>query len=206
MKQRILIASALILGVLLVWLAFFWQPPATDTANRASNDTPGSHAPSLPPGGDFSLQGPQGPLSLADYRGRIVLVYFGYTFCPDVCPTALSAMGQAFSMLTPEEQAGVAGVFVSVDPERDTTDVLKAYAPFFHPQIVGVTGSVDDIARVARQYGVRYMKQKADDGKPYSVDHTSFTYVIDASGKLIAQLPHGSPPQAIIDMIRTLRK
>jgi protein SCO1 len=156
-----------------------------------------------PTGGDFTLQSPDGPVSLADQRGKVVLLYFGYTFCPDVCPTSLSTVAQALSALTPDELAKVKSYFISVDPERDTMDVLKAYAPFFHPGIVGISGSSEQVARVAQLYGAVYMKQKPDANGLYSVDHSSFIYVIAPNGKLAATLPHGTLPTQIVDMIRS---
>ena len=150
------------------------------------------------------MQGPDGPVALADYRGKVVLLYFGYTFCPDVCPTALSLVAQALSGLSPAELEKTRSIFISVDPERDTGEVLKAYTPFFHPNIVGITGSAEEVAKVARQYGASYMKQKPDSDGLYSVDHSSYTYVIDTEGKLAAILSHGTPPQAIIDKVRTV--
>lgn len=188
---------------LLVWLAFFWQPvPQTTLSNKTAHvqlsQTNSEN------GGDFVLQSPSGRVSLSDYRGKIVLLYFGYTFCPDVCPTSLSLMAQALSMLTPDELNGIKAFFISIDPERDTLDVLKVYTPFFHPAIVGLGGTVEEVAQVASQYGARYMKQKPKDGAPYAVDHSSFTYLIGPDGKLAASLPHGSSPQQIVDKIRPL--
>ena len=158
-------------------------------------------------GGDIG-----GAFTLVDSTGRTVtdrdvitkpsLVYFGYTFCPDVCPTSLATIAQALSMLAPDELAKVAGFLISVDPERDTQDVLKVYAPFFHPKIVGISGSADDVAQVARQYGVRYMKQKPDADGRYAVDHSSLTYVVGVDGKLAASLPYATPPQRIVEAIR----
>ena len=201
MKQSYWIALSAFLTGLLVWLAFFWEP-----------DTPGKDATGQPhlllqsggqlPAGDFLVETPDGTLSLKNYRGKIVLVYFGYTFCPDVCPTALAAMGQAFATLSAEELERVKGIFVSVDPERDTMDVLKVYAPFFHPSIVGATGSPEQLVEIARRYGVSYMKQKSIDGRPYTVDHSSFTYVVGPDGKLAATMPHGSSPQELVSAIR----
>jgi protein SCO1/2 len=155
-------------------------------------------------GGDFTLQSPNGPVSLPDYRGKVVLLYFGYTFCPDVCPTSLSTLAQALSALTPAEMEKVKTFFISVDPERDTMDVLKVYAPFFHANIVGISGTTGQVEQVARQYGVRYMKQKPDANGLYSVDHSSFTYVVAPDGKLAASLPHGIPPVQIAATIRSL--
>ena len=199
--QSCWIAAGIALAALLVWLAFFWEPGSamTGTQNRMNNL---AQSTGTPPGGDFSLNTADGPLSLTDYRGKIVLVYFGYTFCPDVCPTSLSAMGQAFSALSPEEQARVRGIFVSVDPERDTMEVLKTYAPFFHPHIIGASGTPEQVEEIARRYGVSYMKQKSIDGRPYSVDHSSFTYLITANGSLAATLPHGASVATIVDAIR----
>lgn len=194
------IALIAVLAGLLVWLAFFWtpnasQPPVSGAPHTQTQDD-------APKGGDFTLQSPDGPVSLADQRGKVVLLYFGYTFCPDVCPTSLSALAQALSALTTDERARVKSYFISVDPDRDTMDVLKAYAPFFHPDIVGLSGSNEQVAHVAQLYGVRYMKQKPDANGLYSVDHSSFIYVVAPDGKLAASLPHGTLPTQIVDMIR----
>ena len=96
---------------------------------------------SAPTGGDFTLQSATGPVTLKDYRGKVVLLYFGYTYCPDICPTSLTATAQALGQLAPAELARVQTLFVSVDPERDTPARLKDYGAFFHPSIIGVTGT-----------------------------------------------------------------
>lgn len=193
----------MMLAAVLVWLAFFWEP-----IKRASDQPERPHARLIlaeaPIGGDFMLMSSSGTVSLSDFRGKIVLIYFGYTFCPDICPTSLSTLAQALSVLTPGELEKVRSFFISVDPERDTMEVLKAYAPFFHPNIVGISGTPEQVAQVARQYGARYMKQNPNADGLYSVDHSSFTYVVSADGKLVASMPHGSPPQQIVAMIRTL--
>ena len=183
---------------LLVWLAFFWTPAELQKASHGQIQTL-----EAPAGGDFTLQSPSGPVSLADFRGKVVLLYFGYTFCPDVCPTSLSILGKALSDLAPAELEKVDAFFVSVDPERDTMEVLKIYPPFFHPKIVGISGTPEQVAQVARQYGARYMKQKPDANGLYSVDHSSFTYVIGPDGKLAATLPHATPAEQIVAMIRS---
>jgi protein SCO1 len=203
--QNLWIALTVVLATALVWLAFFWEPAELLPFGQ---QPPHSRLQleKTPAGGDFRLQSPTGPVSLSDYHGKVVLIYFGYTYCPDICPTSLSTLGQAFSALTSDEQEKVAGLFISVDPERDTMEILKAYAPFFHPNIVGISGTPDQVAQIARQYGAFYMKQKPDSNGLYSVDHSSFTYVVAPDGKLAASLPHGSPPRQIVDMIRTLLK
>lgn len=198
-RQRYWIAAGVCLTALLVWLAFFWEPDIGAPAGHSGVVRPATAPPS---GGDFTLESPGGKLSLQDYRGKVVLLYFGYTFCPDVCPTALSALGQALAALAPDELAQVQGVFVSVDPERDTMEVLNVYAPFFHPHIVGASGTPAQVAEVARRYGVSYMRQKSVDDRPYTVDHSSFTYLIDREGRLAATLPHGAPAADIVAQIR----
>ena len=200
-RNTLWIALIAMLAGLLVWLAFFWapagqQPLATGKAHMQLQQA------EAPQGGDFTLQSADGPVSLAEQRGKVVILYFGYTFCPDVCPTSLSALAQALSTLTPEELARVKPYFISVDPERDTMDVLKVYAPFFHPSIVGISGSNEQVAEVARLYGARYMKQKPDADGLYSVDHSAFLYIVAPDGKLAASLPHGSLPTQIAEAIR----
>lgn len=202
MKQKYLIVGAIaVLAVLLVWLLLFWNPgkPTTTAPHKLSNALSAA-----PQGGDFTLTGAAGPISLQDYRGKITLLYFGYTFCPDVCPTSLSLMAQAMSALPPDAVQKVRGIFVSVDPERDTVARLKEYAPFFHPQITGASGTPEQIAAIARQYGVSYMKHKPNAEGNYVVDHSSITYVIAPDGTLAATLPHASPPEAIIAEVSKL--
>ena len=157
---------------------------------------------SLPPGGDFTLQSADGPLALQDLRGRVVLLFFGYTDCPGICPTALADQASAFQRLQPQELARVAGLFVSVDPERDTPAHLRDYVRVFHPQIQGVTGAPSDLQAIARRYGVLYARQAADASGQYAIDHSSETFVIAPDGRLVARLPYGTPPDAILAELR----
>lgn len=201
--KALLIAIIASLSALLVWLAVFWEPIPPKPVTRIQPHSQLQLA-AAPTGGDFTLTGSTGPVSLKDFRGKVVLVYFGYTFCPDVCPTSLSLMAQALSLLEPDERERVRGIFISVDPERDTPDRLKEYAPFFHPAIVGITGTPEQVAAIARQYGASYMKQKPNADGQYAVDHSSITYVVDPQGQLVASLPHASSPQQIVDAVRPL--
>ncbi len=152
-------------------------------------------------GGDFTLQSPDGEVSLHDYEGRVVLIYFGYTYCPDVCPTSLSVMGQAMKLL--EDQTGVKGLFISFDPERDTPEKLKGYAPYFHPEITGLTSSAPRILEVTARYGVYYKKVERDE-KDYLMDHTSRIYIVDQQGKLAGVINHGATPQDIVRRVERL--
>jgi protein SCO1/2 len=166
------------------------------------------HAPlslSAPPtGGDFSLESINGPFHLKDLRGKVVLIYFGYTFCPDICPTNLSMMAQALNALTEEELQQVQGLFISVDPERDSLKQLAVYTDHFHPNIIGITGSPDDLARIAKQYGAAYRKMEGESEGGYLIDHSSNTYVVAPDGSLHTALPHATPPQQILDVTRKL--
>jgi|GEM_PF-599407 len=158
---------------------------------------------------DFTLQGAAGPVNLRDSRGKVTLVYFGYATCPDVCPTALASLGSALKQLTPDEQARVTTIFVSVDPERDRPETLDSYASFFHPGIRGVTGTPEAVKSAATPFGVAYAKYidpavdpKSAAAADYVVDHTSFTALVGPDGRYSARLAHAAPAPAVIAAIR----
>ncbi|MBZ0105330.1 MAG: SCO family protein [Sulfuricella denitrificans] len=195
MNRTSLIAVIVLLGLILGWVTWFWQP---DT-HQASSPIPLASAPT---GGDFTLQSANGPVSLHDFRGKVVLVYFGYTFCPDICPTSLAFTSQALNTLSKEELARTQALFISVDPERDTLEKLKEYGAFFHASILGLTGTPEAIADAAHKYGASYRKQNTGSAGGYVVDHSSSTYVIDPDGKLVATLQHGTSPAEVAKTIR----
>jgi len=194
MSERMLGLLAGVLAALVLGLAIFWQPDVQKTSSLVQT---------LPPGGDFALRSADGPLRLSDLHGKLVLVYFGYTYCPDICPTSLAATGEGLKQLTPDERKDVAMIFVSVDPRRDTVERLKEYVAFFDPAIVGVTGSADEVADVARRYGVFYAEQKVDTaGGGYVVDHSAETFIVGRDGRLVARMAHGTPPAQVTALIR----
>lgn len=156
-----------------------------------------------PTGGDFVMQGQQGEFDLQDYRGKLVLIYFGYTFCPDICPTNLALMAQALNALEPQELEQVQPVFISVDPERDNYQHLHNYSQYFHPKILGVTADASTIAEVAAHYGAAYRKVEGESAGGYLVDHSSFTYLVDANGSLAEIFPHAADPQKVVSTLRT---
>jgi protein SCO1 len=158
-------------------------------------------------GGDFVLQSANGPVALSDYRGKVVILYFGYAFCPDICPTSLGLLSLAFNELTAEEMNNVQAFFISVDPERDTVERLKTYVEAFHPNIIGITGDPIVIADIAQKYGVMYMKvEMPDSAMGYAVDHSSQYYVVGRDGLLQQQIIHGTRPQEIATVIREALK
>ncbi len=134
-------------------------------------------------GGDFSLTGPEGKtVSLEDFRNKVVLIYFGYTFCPDVCPVTLSNLKML--MLSLEEKAeDVQVIFISIDPERDTFQKLKDYVPYFHPTFIGLTGSEAELASVAKKYQTFYLKQKVESEAGYLMAHSDVVILVDQNGR-----------------------
>ena len=194
MAERILMAVAALLALVVAGVAFFWQPEMPERPLPAAR---------IAAGGDFTLQSASGEVSLKDYRGKLVLLYFGYTFCPDICPTSLAATSEGLKQLNPEELAQVAMIFVSVDPKRDTPDRLKEYVEFFHPAIVGVTGSAENIAEIAKRYGVFYAEQKVETaGGGYVVDHSADTFIVAQDGQLVGKIAHATPPDQVVVAIR----
>ena len=157
-----------------------------------------------PPGGNFTLDSNQGKVSLSDYDGKVRMLYFGYTFCPDVCPGSLQRIGAAFKKLTPEELEKVQGMLISVDPERDTLQKLEDYTKYFHPQIVGVTGTKEQIDEVAKRYDVKYRKAEGSSPESYLVDHTGYIFVLDKKGKIRDYLPHAVQIGRAVEVIRKL--
>jgi len=154
-------------------------------------------------GGAFDLVDQNGArVSDRDFAGRYRIMYFGYTFCPDVCPTDMQNIGAAMRLLEKSHSAlaaRVVPIFVSVDPARDTPAVLKQFVAAFHPRIVGLTGPAAEIARVAKEYGIFFARGKGTkDG--YLMEHSRQIYLMDPAGKPLALLPE-TPPQAIADEI-----
>lgn len=157
-------------------------------------------------GGPFTLVNGDGEtVSAADFRGRYMLIYFGFTSCPDVCPTSLSVMTQALDRLAeeaPDKAKQVVPVFITIDPARDDAETVGDYVGHFHPRMVGLTGSSEQIARAAEAYRVYYKKAEAADGGPYTMDHTSFIYLMGPDGEHLKHQSHGRGPDAITHMLR----
>ncbi|MBI4674587.1 MAG: SCO family protein [Chloroflexi bacterium] len=154
---------------------------------------------------DFTLTDQNGnPFTLGSTRGQVVMLYFGYTSCPDVCPLTLVDMATARKELGKDAEL-VRVVFVTVDPERDAQAVLSRYVPAFDESFIGVRGTPEEIKTVADAYGVQYKKTPLPNSAlGYAVDHTAFIYVIDRSGRLRQVLPFGTKRQDITSDLRIL--
>ncbi len=156
-----------------------------------------------PPGGDFTLQSSKGPVSLQDFRGKVVLLYFGYTRCPDICPTSLAIMVQALNGLSAAELKLVQPIFISVDPTHDTPDGLTEYAEYFHSSMIGVTGSEKETADVAALYGAKYYEVALKGSAfGYAVNHSSAVYLITPDGTLRFIFPHATPSSVVLEAIK----
>ncbi|MDH5489191.1 MAG: SCO family protein [Rhodospirillaceae bacterium] len=154
-------------------------------------------------GGPFQLiDGTGKPVSDMDFRGKYMIIYFGYTFCPDVCPTSLGEIADALDMLSPDQLEKIVPIFISVDPERDTPEVVGDYVTHFHDRLIGLTGSLDAVKSVAKSYKAYFSKGDVDDVGNYPVDHTSYTYVVGPDGKFVTAYRHATPAQ---DMAKSLK-
>lgn len=199
-------ALALVPAAALVALAGACPPPAgaqsgerrAEAARLMGELMSGRH----PVGGPFTLSAPDGRrVSLADFRGKLVLLYFGYVYCPDVCPTDLAAIGAALERLG-AQAAEVQPLFVTLDPERDTPEVLREYAAAFHPRLIALTGSQAEVHRVATAYKVFYERVPQPGASGYAIDHTAFTFLLDRQGRFASLFPPGTPPERIATMLR----
>jgi protein SCO1/2 len=181
------VALLLVLAALVGALYLVPSAPPTATAQQGT----------VPIGGPFTLTDHTGKrVTEKDFRGRYMLVYFGYTFCPDVCPLGLQTIAQALDELPPELQDRVVPLFVTVDPARDTVEVVRDYVGLFHPKLVGLTGSEAEIADMLKTYRVYARKADATAGDAgYLVDHSTFTYLMDTEGQYLTHFGHGTTPE-----------
>jgi len=193
--RTMLMASLAVLALAAVTLgAGRWLTPAAEQAQAPAD---------VPIGGVFTLVDQNGrEVKDEEFRGRLMLVYFGYTYCPDMCPLGLTTIASALDALPVEDRDQVAPVFITVDPERDTVQVMKDYVGQFSPQLRGLTGSqeqVDAAVRAYRVYAARSSVEGAD-GR-YLVDHSTFTYLMGRDGKYLAHFGHATPPEEIAQRI-----
>jgi len=148
-------------------------------------------------GGPFTLTDQNGATrSDSDFRGKIMLIYFGYTYCPDACPTTLQAISQTMDAIG-NQASKVQPIFISVDPTRDTPDQLKSYAANFHPGILYLTGAPDTLKQVENEYRIYVAKVPQSGSDDYLIDHSSIIYVMGTNGRYLASMPAGLPPKVM---------
>lgn len=153
-------------------------------------------------GGPFTLTDQHGQAKgLADFRGMLVVLYFGYTFCPDVCPTDLAAIARLMELLG-SDAGKVQPVFVTLDPERDTQEVLRNYVAAFDPRFVALRGSEAEVRRVASLYRTYFERAPVTSSSAYVIDHTAFVYVIDRDGRYIGFFPPGTTAERMAALVR----
>ena len=155
-------------------------------------------------GGHFALIDQTGkPITDRDFRGRYLLVFFGFTHCPDICPTELQVMAAALEELSPQERKEIVPVFITLDPERDTPEVMAAYVKNFGQDFIGLTGSAESISAVAKAYRIAYSKFQQDKTSgDYTIDHSSLVYLMDKNGDYITHFAYGIPAAKITEMLR----
>jgi protein SCO1/2 len=152
-------------------------------------------------GGPFTLTDPIGKQrSDTDFRGKLMIVYFGYTYCPDVCPADLMAITQALDDLGPAAE-GIQPVFITIDPERDTK-VLAEYVSAFHHSLIGLTGSPEEIRKVANAYKAFYVKVRDERSGDYTIDHTGVIYLMGRNGEYLGFMPPQTSPDRLVEILR----
>ncbi|TLS76884.1 SCO family protein [Mariprofundus erugo] len=193
MNKSLVKYGVTVLALVAVLVVVFWQQFAAQPVIPSALKNMG---------GDFELQSSQGPLALHDFRGKAVLIYFGYTHCPDVCPMALGVMAAAMQQAGDALKHRVAGIFISVDPRRDTPDKLDQYARFFDPRIKGVTGTPALLDKVAAAWRVDYAVPDQPADASYAVEHSTFIYLVNPDGKVAGLFDEKTSAAVIAEQLR----
>ena len=156
-------------------------------------------------GGDFTLKSAAGPLSLQDLRGSVVLIFFGYTACPTVCPISLATIANVYKRMSPTELQGTRALFISLDPERDNLELLERYTNYFHPNIIGLTDEISALKNVAEKYGVKFKKTLVPDSTlGYVISHSSDIILVDRDGVLRMTIPHDTETGHLLKQLKLL--
>ena len=204
MKRERLVRMALaclvglIMAAVIAWMTI--RHDQRQAAGVATNVAPASI------GGPFTLTTHEGrAVTDKDFVGKYKLVFFGYTFCPDICPTELQTIAQAMDVMG-DSGADVQPLFITIDPERDTPPVLADYVKLFHPSIIGLTGTAEQIAAVAKAYRVYYARSQGEpDPTQYLMDHSTFAYLLAPDGSFVTVFAKGSTPEQMVEAINAYR-
>lgn len=195
-RSWLLAIVGLLLGALLTILLLNWLTP---------HQFHGLVMQSPQPVSNFELTAHTGQrVKMSDFRGKVVLLYFGYTFCPDVCPATMSELRQALELLRPEQQTDVQVLMVTLDPQRDTPELLSNYLGHFNPTFLGLTGTPEEISVAAAPLGIFYEKHEGDTESGYLISHTSTVIVIDKAGYLRLVYPFDTTGEQMADDLQVL--
>ncbi len=192
-----------IVGAAVLLYASGFQLSKNQEAGSSASPAKPADAPAI--GGPFALIDQDGKaVTDKDYRGKFLLIYFGYTFCPDVCPTTLTEMSDALDLLG-DDGDKVTPMLITIDPARDTAEHLKEYATYFHPRLRALTGTAEQIAAAAKAYRVYFAKAKMEEGgdpEDYLMDHSSVTYLMGPDGAFRIHFGHGTDAETMAARIR----
>ena len=205
-RKRTLIPLA-VLGLLALAVASVWI--GREISGSGGDKSARSESGGASIGGPFTLVNTKGEeVTASDFRGQYMLVYFGYTYCPDVCPTTLVDMSRGLRMLAeraPTKAKHVTPVFITIDPARDDVPAVRAYVKNFHDRMVGLTGSAEQISKAAKQYHVYYEKVKKDRAEgEYLMNHSSYVYLLGPNGDYLDHMSHKTKAQGIADKLQKL--
>ncbi|PID85363.1 MAG: SCO family protein [Chloroflexi bacterium] len=191
----LIIAGGVIAGLALGWLLLQWLMPPSYNGQVIDSQTPLTN---------FTLTGADGePTSLIDFRGKVVMLYYGYTFCPDVCPATMAELKTAVQELGRAAE-DVQVIMISLDPERDTPEVLEKYVTHFHPSFIGLTGSEDEIVAASAPLGIFYEREQGSAATGYLINHTATVMVLDKNGYLRLLYHFGTPGEDMASDLKTL--
>ena len=174
---------------------------------RVASDGPDSsdtHRVTQVVGGPFTLTAGDGRIvGPGSWPGKLLLIAFGYSYCPDICPTTLGTIARALDQLGPDA-ARIQPLFISVDPDRDTPETLRRYAAMFHPSLIGLTGTKTQITEAARSFRVYFQKVKGATPESYTMDHTAFYFAANDHGSVIRIFDHNAPPKKVAEQLKEL--
>ncbi len=195
LRTILLVGGGLVMGMGLGWLLLSWLRPPSYNGQEIDSPNPVTN---------FTLTGPGGEsVSLVDFRDKVVMLYFGYTFCPDVCPATMVELRTAVQALGSKAD-DVQVIMVSLDPERDTPEVLEKYVTHFNPSFIGLTGTEDEVIAASAPLGIFYEKEEGSAASGYLVNHTATVMVLDKRGHLRLLYPFGTSGEDMAEDLRHL--
>lgn len=195
--RRSLLIPLIGLLLFLVWMVLYSGNEHTSVEGMHNISLEGT-----PEGGDFEVDTSDGKIKLSDFKGKVVLLYFGYASCPNVCPSSLSKISLALQNLSQRERSQVKTIFISLDPEHDTVDKIKEYVQYYHGSFIGATVDAAVLKKIAKRYGVHYHRVNSNNKKVNLIDHSAYFYVIDSKGDLVKTMPHDVDSKAIADTVK----